>query len=531
MARVGEHLPKLLVDRGIDVAFGLPTLGTIECYRNLPGSGLHCVTVRNPVHVGYVADGYARMAGEAAACIVPHGPGLAAMVPAAAQALADSVPMLILSMAQPASTDGRRGGFRHTLRDPQGMMDGLCMSNRSVDSFDGLCEALDEAATQFRRRRPGPVHIAVPPSLLASEGPTLTPPAPELPDHKDPPAALIGEMVMRLAEARQPLLVLGGGAIGIGPASARALAECLQAPTLLTNGARGLLPGGHPLLLGGHLAAAPVKALLAEADAVLAIGTEFSPEEWGLAPGERLHVLPDALIRADIDPDRLYQTATPSLAIAVDARILAETLLRSLMQRPAATLDIAGMRERAAGAMPHLHRRHRGLIDSLWEHLPDSAVFADPCEPTHAALAFAMPPGPRRWMCAATGLGMPGWALPAAIGAKIAEPRRPVIALMGDVAAAGAVAELATAVAVNAHVVLLVWNNTGLGEMREAMKQAHIKPQGVDLTGVDFQPIARGLGAAFARVHGPDFFRDAIRTAIMRPGPTILELREDYWFG
>jgi acetolactate synthase-1/2/3 large subunit len=148
-----------------------------------------------------------------------------------------------------------------------------------------------------------------------------------------------------------------------------------------------------------------------------------------------------------------------------------------------------------------------------------------------AGLDCALPPGPRRWLTGAAGFGAAGHALPAAVGAKIADPRRPVIALMGDSAVTGSLSALATAVDTNAHVVLMVWNNTGFGEVRDAMTAAHIRAHGADLKSVDLQPIARGLGAAYARVHGPDFFREALRTAIMRPGPTVLELKEDYWFG
>jgi acetolactate synthase-1/2/3 large subunit len=274
-----------------------------------------------------------------------------------------------------------------------------------------------------------------------------------------------------------------------------------------------------------------VQALLAEADCVLAIGTELSPEEWGLAGDARLGVQDDVLIRVDIDPDRLYQTATPALAIAADAALLVEAVLANLPERAAEAPDLATLRTRSVAAMNHRLQRHRALIDSLWEHLPEAVVFGDACEPAAAGLECAAPPAPRRWMTAGAGFGAPGWALPAAIGAKLADPRRPMVALMGDVDVLSVLGELATAVETNAHVVLLVWNTTGLGEVREQMKAGHIRPQGVDMSGVDLQPLARGLGAAYARVHGPDYFREAIRTAIMRPGPTVLELREDYWFG
>lgn len=531
MARLGELVPKLLVERGIEVAFAVPSLHTLEFFRGLAGSGLRLVTARDVGHVGFLADGYSRISGTAAVCIVPHGPGLAAVVPAAAQALADFVPMLILSTAQPVSPEGRRAGHRHALRDPAALLRGICLWSRSAATLGETADAIDAAVTQFARGRPGPVHIEIPPGALAAEAGTLCPPPGLLPQPKAPAAAMVAQIVMRLAEARQPLLILGGGAVGMGQAMARELAERMQSPVLLTNNARGLMPPTHPLLAGGWLDSTHVRALITEADAVLAIGTELSPEEWGLVGDDRLDTRPDALIRVDIDAERLYQTATPSLAVASDATLLVETLLASLPTLGAAGRDLAKLRQRAGASMPHRLQRHRALIESVWEHLPEAVICADPCEPTHAGLLCAMPPGPRRWLTGSAGFGAQGWALPAAIGAKLADPRRPVVALMGDGAVMNGIGELATAVETNAHIVLLVWNNTGLGEVREAMRAGHLKPVGVDLSGVDLQPIARGLGAAYARVHGAEFFREAIRSAIMRPGPTVLELREDYWFG
>lgn len=531
VARLAEHLPKLLAERGFEVAFGIPTTASVELFRGLAGSGLRCVTTRSTLSAGFMADGYARLDGNAAVCLVPHGPGLAAIAPAAAQALADGVPMLIVSTSQPATPDGRRGGHRRALRDPAGLVGGVTLASRQVQTLGALAEAIDEAAAWFATRRRGPLHIEIPDAALLRDAGVLLPAPVPPPTPRLPAPGLIAEVIMRLGSAERPVLIMGGGAVGMGQANARQLAERLQAPVLLTSAGRGLIPPTSPLLGCGNLESPAVKALMAEADAVLAIGTELSPEEWGLQPGETLGVGPDSLVRVDIDPDRLYQSAAPAVVIAADARLFAEALIESMPQRTGKPPDLAALRNRGIAAMPHLLQRHRTLIDAVWEHLPEGVLVGDVCEPTQAALMCAAPPGVRRWLTAAAGFALPGWGLAAAIGAKIADPRRPVVALMGDVMATGAIGDLATAVETNAHVVLLVWNNTGLGEVRERMKSAQIKPFGVDLSGVDLQPIARGLGAAYARVHGQEAFREALRSAIMRPGPSVLELREDYWFG
>ena len=107
---------------------------------------------------------------------------------------------------------------------------------------------------------------------------------------------------------------------------------------------------------------------------------------------------------------------------------------------------------------------------------------------------------------------------------------RPVVALAGDGGALFTLSELAAAADASAHVVLLVWNNSGFGEARDAMQTRGVKPIGVEPAPVEFQPLARGFGAAHARVHGLTFLREALKKAVMRPSPTVLELREEFWF-
>jgi acetolactate synthase-1/2/3 large subunit len=170
------------------------------------------------------------------------------------------------------------------------------------------------------------------------------------------------------------------------------------------------------------------------------------------------------------------------------------------------------------------------VIEAVWEHLPDAILVADVTEPARYGRIAAAPPAPRRWWTAECGFRALGYALPAAIGAKVAEPRRPVVALIGDGGIAGVVGELSAAFEAAAHVIVLVWNNSGYGETREQMRAAGVKPVGVDLAPVEFQPLARAFGAAHARVHNAGYLRDALKKAMMRPGPTILELREEYWF-
>jgi acetolactate synthase-1/2/3 large subunit len=530
MARLGEHLPRLLLDRGVEIAFGIPGVHTVEFYRGLPGLALRHVAARHEQGAGFMADGYARAGGRPAACFVITGPGVTNIATAMGQALNDSIPMLVISSDNPRAEAGRGLGSLHELRDQGALVAGVARWSRTVTAAEALPEALDAAMAQFAAARPGPVHIQIPIDVLGAEcGALPAPPAPP-PPPPGPSAAAAAELIMRLSSAQRPVLILGGGAVGLGAATATALAERLAAPTLLTSNARGLLPPLHPLLAGGRLHSAPVRRLIAEAHAVLALGTEFSSTDWDFYGGGPVAFAPDALIRVDIDPDQLGRNAAPALGVAADARRTVETLLEVLPPRRAAPPDLAALREAAAHEAHARFRRHQPLFEEIWDTAPDAIVVGDSTEPAYQGLLGAQPPGPRRWWTSATGFGTLGYALPAAIGARLAQPRRPVIALIGDGGALYTIAEIAAAAEAGVHLIVMVWNNSGYGEIRDYMKDKGIRPCAVDLSPVDFQAVARGFGAAYQRVHRLHDLSDALKKATARAGVTLLELREEFWF-
>lgn len=529
MARLGQHVPRLLAERGIEVAFGIPSLHSLDLYRGISGSGLRHVCARSAAGAGFMAEGYARVAGQPAACFLGAGPAAAGVAPAMGQALAESQPMLVITANLPA--DRRRPGELHAMADPVAMLRGLSRWSRAVESPEEFPEALDAACTLFAASRPGPVHLDVPVDVLARDcGMMEAPPEPP-PPPAEPTAAEVAQAIMRLSAARSPLLLLGGGALGLGAKRAAALAERVGGPVLLSSNARGLLPRDHPLHLGGRFSSEAVRALVAGADAVLAIGAELAPAEWTPTGAPFPTFQPDALIRVDRDPAQLSRPIAAALGVACDAAAFVDALLESLPARERPPADLSPLRARAAHGAPARLSRHQPLLEAIWEHLPEAVVIADPCEPGYAGMMVAAPPAPRRWWTSAGGFGAMGYALPAAIGAKIADHRRPVVALAGDGGVLSTAAELASAVECGAHVIVLVWNNSGFNETREQMRGAQIKPVSVDLSPIDFQSLARAFGATFSRVSGLDFLREALRGAMTRPGPTLIELREEFWFG
>ncbi|TVQ54052.1 MAG: hypothetical protein EA355_12445, partial [Rhodobacteraceae bacterium] len=168
MARLGEHLPRLLVDRGVEVAFGIPGVHTVEFYRGLPGSGLRHVTARHEQGAGFMADGYARACGAPAACFVITGPGMTNIATAMGQALNDSIPMLVISSNNPRARQGKGLGDLHDMRDQSGFAAHLARWSRRIETPEALAEALDAALDTFASARPGPVHIEIPLDVLTA---------------------------------------------------------------------------------------------------------------------------------------------------------------------------------------------------------------------------------------------------------------------------------------------------------------------------------------------------------------------------
>jgi len=168
--------------------------------------------------------------------------------------------------------------------------------------------------------------------------------------------------------------------------------------------------------------------------------------------------------------------------------------------------------------------RHAPLLASLWKILPDAVVAADSTAAGYAGNFLAEPPEPRHWMSAATGFGTLGYALPAAIGAKIARPDVPVICIVGDGGLQFSLPELAASTEAGAPVIILLWNDRCYGEIELYMVRNQIAPLGVKLYATDFSAVARAFGCVHVAAASLAEVEAAMREAAGRPVTTIIEM-------
>ncbi|AZE65903.1 acetolactate synthase-1/2/3 large subunit [Pseudomonas synxantha] len=535
MATCGEVLVNLLENYGVDQVFGIPGVHTVELYRGLARSNIRHVTPRHEQGAGFMADGYARTSGKPGVCFIITGPGMTNITTAMGQAYADSIPMLVISSVQARSQLGGGRGKLHELPSQSALVAGVAAFSHTLMSAAELPGVLARAFALFQAGRPRPVHIEIPLDVLVENADALMGSAPVNVARAGAAPAAVRQMSRLLAAAKRPLILAGGGAIDAAPELTR-LAETLGAPLALTINAKGLLPAAHPLLLGSTQSLAATRALVAEADVVLAIGTELAETDYDVTFAGGFEI-PGALLRVDIDPDQTVRNYPPQVALVADATIAAEALLTELNRQPLpprhaewGAARVARLWAELAPTWDAATRAQTLLLHTILEALPGAVLVGDSTQPVYSGNLTLNLDHPRRWFNSSTGYGTLGYALPAAIGAWLGRgDGQPVVCLIGDGGLQFTLPELASAVEARIPMIVLLWNNQGYEEIKKYMVNRAIEPVGVDIYTPDFIGIARAMGCAAESIDGVEPLRAALHAAAARPGPTLIEIDQGRW--
>jgi 5-guanidino-2-oxopentanoate decarboxylase len=520
----GQAAIALLERYGVDTVFGIPGVHTLDLYRGLAESKIRHVAVRHEQGAGFMADGYARASGRPGVCVLITGPGMTNAATPIGQAFSDSVPMLVISSVNATDDLGKGRGRLHEITSQQAAIAPLTAFSRTVRSAGELPAAMADAYRVFEAGRPRPVHIELPLDVLAGAGPTLAD-RPPVAEPAAPPAADIAAAAALVNAARRPVLLAGGGAIDHGPLLA-ALADRIGAALIPTVAAKGAVPDSHPRVVGSTLPLKPTQALLESADLVIAVGTELAETDSWL---DRLPIR-GKLLRIDIDPATLRRDYVPDVALLADAGRSLEALLAVIGSGkrdgvPVAELD--RLRRTNRESLAPLQRKHARVLDALRTALPvDGIVASDMTQIAYTGNYHFPSERPRSWFHP-LGYGTLGYAMPAAIGAKLAAPDRAVVALTGDAGFLFTVQELATAVELGLPIAILLWNNDALAQIAEGMVEQGIPEIGVRQRNPDFIALGKAFGCRTATPDSADALKAALTGAFRADGPTLIEVRED----
>ena len=523
----GEALMHLLEGYGVTTVFGIPGEHTLELYRGIESSNVRHITPRNEQGAGFMADGYGRATGQPGVCTIITGPGVTNAATAIAQAYADSIPMLIISSANDSPSLGKGWGRLHETTN-------LCAITAPITAFSAMVhdpsevpELIAQAFTVFGSRRPRPVHIAIPIDVMEmhARGDWSVRAIPERPV---PGHAAIAAAADVLGTATQPVMMVGGGAQDAGEAVTE-LAELLNMAVISSNAGKGVVSDTNALSLTGGVISPAVQTYLGKADVVLAIGTELAEAD------SFIHDLPvnGKVIRVDIDPARFNDCFPATVGVQGDAGSAAGMLLAELKRRG---LDGAGrntlngleqVRARQAADFTVVENQHIKVLNLMRDISPDDSIMmGDIAQLVYTGTQTMPAYRPRTWFYPA-GFGTLGCALPDAIGAKIALPKRDVVALVGDGGFMFTVQELATAVEEELTIPIILWNNNSYAMIRDGMRKRGYPEIGVNRRNPDFVKLADAYGCPGILADSASVFAAALREAMAYKGPTIIMVMED----
>jgi len=534
MLTCGELLVRLLEDLGVDTVFGIPGVHTIELYRGLPATKIRHITPRHEQGAGFMADGYARASGKPGVCFIITGPGMTNILTAMGQAYGDSIPMLVISSVNRTEQLGLGAGRLHELRSQRALVAGVAAFSHTLTRPDELPAVLSRAFAVFNSARPRPVHIEIPTDVITAPADHVSRKLGAVPSRPAPSSDVILQAAQMLRAAERPVVLLGGGTCDAG-AEAVALVEALDAPVCCTINAKGVLPRGHSLSMGSNQSLVPVRELVKQADVVLAVGTELGETDYDVVFDGNFQI-GGKLIRVDIDAEQLNRNFPADIGILSDARAALRALLEVLGPARRQPETSPGKR-RAAEVRAQLEAQwpagwsgQRRVLEVLQQALPNAIIAGDSTQPVYSGNHLFEANAPRSWFNSSTGYGTLGYGLPAAIGAKLAAPDRPVVSLIGDGGLQFTLPELGSAVEARTPIIVLLWNNRGYGEIKRYMQNRSIPLIGVDIYTPDFLALARAFGCHAERARDFKDLRALLLAAATSECPIVIEVMEDASF-
>ncbi len=517
----GKALVSALETHHVDTVFGIPGTHNLAAFAALSDSRIRVVLTRHEQGAGYAADGYARVAGRPGVCLTTTGPAILNAMAAAAQSWSDSVPVLFVSPGMPLRHPGLGNGTLHEVKDQHQAMQSVVAYSHRVTSIEEIPHAVALAFAAMQTGRPRPVHLEIPLDLLdeTAEAPLVVPVSPSLVTPEDHAVAAADALLSR---SSRPVVVAGGGALRAAEL-VQSLAERLQAPVLTTVGGKGILDESHPLSVGAGLHHDAARALLADADVVVAVGTEFAPSDlWDLPLA-----IDDKLVRIDVDPASIVTNADPAVRIVADASAALHALLQSTDRREPSS-RASNARADLATEAADTGAPWRDLVEALNTVVDHDTVVAGDSTMAcyYGALTMLRVHRPAGFLYPAGG-GTLGYGLPAAIGAALSPEQPKVLALMGDGGLMFTLPELATAAALRLPLPVVVVDNGGYGEIRNEMADRGDPIDAVRLGGVDFTAAATALGCHAHEVTSVDHLPTLIEDAWSADRPTLLHVREE----
>jgi acetolactate synthase-1/2/3 large subunit len=544
----GAALIKSLELEGVEVIFGLPGGAILPVYDPIIDSPIRHILVRHEQGAGHMAEGYAHATGRPGVAMVTSGPAATNIVTPLADAYMDSVPLVVIT-GQVGTAGIGTDAFQEV--DTVGMTRSITKHNELVTRAEDIPRVIREAFHIATTGRPGPVLVDIPKDIVDPTNPNSAmdwywPDSVDLPGYNpqmegDP--ALIEAAARLILASERPVLYAGGGILKARAAEAlTALAELLDIPVVTTLMGRGGIPDDHPLCLGMPGMHGNYTAVMSmqESDLLIALGSRFDDR----VTGKLAEFAPHAkIIHVDIDPAELGKVRRPDVGITGDCRLVIEELIKALKilgtdtqpDRSSWRSTLSGWQEKYPLTYTQSQTgellKPQFVLEQLRDNTPDDCIVASGVGQHQMWTAqYWKFNHPYTWINSG-GLGTMGFAVPAAIGAKVGRPDRMVWAVDGDGCFQMTAQELVTAASERIPVKIAILNNAYLGMVRqwqemfyeERYSEVYLSP---DLP--DYKMWAEAMGCVGMRVESPEDVLPAIQRANeIDDRPVVIDFRTD----
>jgi acetolactate synthase-1/2/3 large subunit len=517
----GQVITASLIAHGVDTVFGIPGAHMYDFNDALAQrqDKLRFITTRHEQGAGYMAFGYAKSTGKVGTYTVVPGPGVLNSGAALCTAYGATAPVLCITGNIMSHLIGQGRGQLHELPDQLALLRGLTKWSERINHPTEAPQVMAEAFRQLRSGRVRPVAVEAPWDVfgMKAEVAQLAPLAAPAPPPPDPDAVLAAAKL--IAGAKRPLICVGAGALDAG-AEILELAQQLQAPVTAHRSGKGIVSEDLPY----GMSSVAAWEYWRECDLLIGIGSRLE------LPYMRWRWQPSGLkvVRIDIDPTEMVRLKPDAAMVgdaAIGTRALSAALARIDQKRAPQGAAFTAIKQRAQAAIQSVTPQ-MSYINVMRAVLPRDGFYCEEISQVGFTSRFGFPVyQPRQYVTCGYQDNL-GFGFNTALGVKVANPDKPVVAVSGDGGFLFGVQELATAVQYGINLVTVVFNNSSFGNVRrDQVERYGSRFLGAELRNPDFVKLADSFGALALRADTPAELQGALEKALAAGRPAVIEVR------